>query len=255
MSPATPHRDPSALRLPCALHLLCVVTLAGCALLSAPLPARAAASRAAVAAAVAPAALSAAVQQQLDAAVAAYAAGDLPRARVAFTGLAARRVPAAEFNLAVMHLRGELPRSDRAQAQRLLERAGRAGFVTAQLALAQALENGSFGPRQLSLAHDWYALAAAAGSVQAQLAMGTAHYLGRGRPQDAALAVTYFRQAATAGDEGAMYLLASMYEQGDGVERDRRLARYWYAAAAAAGDPAAAAKVRQMDELLTQTPT
>ena len=98
--------------------------------------------------------------------------------------------------------------------------------------MAQALENGDLGARDLALAHRWYQVAAAHGSVDAQLAVGTAHYLGRGLPKDPARAAHWFREAAKGGDVGAMYLLASMYEQGDGVERDLRLARYWYEQAA-----------------------
>lgn len=198
--------------------------------------------------------LAAAVQSELDKAVLAYEAGSLVPARAAFEALAQRRVPAAEYNLAVMHLRGELPQPDVPLARRLLERAARGGFVTAQLMLGRALENGDFGTRDLTLAHRWYAVAAESGSVDAQVAMGTAHYLGRGLPKDMVRAAHWFREGAKGGDIGAMYLLASMYEQGDGVERDLRLARYWYGIAAQNGDEAAPGKVKQLDALLAGVP-
>lgn len=199
-------------------------------------------------------ALSPVLQARLDRAVLAYEAGRLVPAHRAFDALARQHVPAAEYNLAVMHLRKEVPRADSALARRLLERAARRGFVIAQLTLAQALENGQLGPRNLLQAHHWYALAAAAGNVEAQLAMGTAHYLGRGLAKDPARAVHWFREAAKGGDVGAMYLLASMYEQGDGVERDLRLARHWYAVAAGSGDEAAPLKVMELDALLAVVP-
>jgi TPR repeat protein len=192
-------------------------------------------------------ALPTALQSELDRAVLDYESGRLAPALAAFESLARRHVPAAEYNLAVMHLRGEVPHPDRAAAERWLRAAARGGFVTAQLMLARSLENGDFGSRDLAQAHDWYERAAVAGSVEAQLAMGTAHYLGRGRAKDPARAAAWFRQAAQGGDVGAMYLLASMYEQGDGVERDLRLARYWYAAAAQQGDVAAPGKVQELD--------
>ena len=110
-------------------------------------------------------ALAPAVQQELDRAVLAYESGRLAPARAAFEALAQRRVPAAEYNLAVMHLRGELPQPDLALARRLLQRAAEGGFVTAQLMLGRALENGDLGPRDLTLAHRWYAVAAESGSV------------------------------------------------------------------------------------------
>lgn len=195
-----------------------------------------------------------ALQAELDRAVQTYEAGKLGPARDAFLSLARRHVHAAEYNLAVMHLRGELPKHSRQEARRLLERAASSGFVTAQLMLAQGLENGDLGRRDLATAHRWYAAAAKGGSVDAQVAMGTAHYLGRGAPKDPERAAHWFREAAKGGDVGAMYLLASMYEQGDGVERDLRLARYWYDSAARAGDPAAPGKLQQIDALLAATP-
>lgn len=192
--------------------------------------------------------LSEALQAQLDRAVLDYESGRHAQARRVFESLAKRHVPAAEFNLALMHLQGDVPRPDRAQARRLLERSAKGGFVTAQLLLAQQLENAGFGgPRDVAAANRWYEQAARAGSVEGQVAMGTAYYLGRGAPKDPARAAQWYREAAKGGDIGAMYLLASMYEQGDGVERDLRLARYWYEAAARGGDEAAPGKVKELD--------
>jgi TPR repeat protein len=195
-----------------------------------------------------------ALQAELERAVLAYESGSHGTAQVAFEALVRRGVPAAAYNLAVMHLRSEVPKPDLALARPLLERAATAGFVTAQLKLAQALEGGDLGPRDLVTAHRWYAVAAESGSVDAQVAMGTAHYLGRGATKDAGRAAHWFREAAKGGDVGAMYLLASMYEQGDGVERDLRLARYWYDVAAKNGDEAAPGKLRQIDAQLAGMP-
>jgi len=199
--------------------------------------------------------LSPKVQAELDRAVLNYESGRLQVARSAFESLARRHVPAAEYNLAVMHLRKELPDADPQQARRLLLRSAQGGFVIGQFMLGQALETGQFGQRDLTEAHRWYGAAAAGGSVPAQVAMGTAHYLGRGLPKDPKRAAEWFREAAKGGDVGAMYLLASMYEQGDGVALDLRLARYWYDLAARQGDEAAPGKVRELDERLAATPS
>lgn len=196
--------------------------------------------------------LSPALQSELDRAVLEYSSGRPAPALVAFESLARRGVPAAQYNLAVMHLRGEVPRPDLMLARRWLVRAAEAGFVTAQYALGQALENGDFGTRDLKAAHDWYERAARAGSVDAQTAMGTAHYLGRGRTKDPFQAAQWYREAAKRGDVGAMYLLAAMYEKGDGVEPDLRLARYWYDLAARNGDEAAPAKLIEIEARLAR---
>lgn len=189
-------------------------------------------------------------QNALDRAVIDYEAGRLAPAQSAFEALAARGLPAAQFNLAVMHLRRELPDANVATARRWLLRAAEGGFVTAQVLLAQALENGDLGARDLPLALHWYEVAATGGSVDAKVAMGTAFYLGRGVAKSPADAARWFREAAAAGDVGAQYLLASMYEQGDGVARDLRLARYWYGIAAQNGDEAAPGKVKELDAQL-----
>jgi uncharacterized protein len=204
---------------------------------------------AATARAAAPAAP--ATEPALNQALAIYQRGDLAGARQAFERLAALGVPAADYNLAVMHLRAELQPASTAEAVRLMERAAGRGFVTAMVGLAQLHERGEIdGRRDLPTAMTWYRRAAEAGSVEAQVEIGTAHYLGRGAVKDAAQAAHWYREAAKRGEVGAMYLIASMYEQGDGVERDLRLARYWYAQCAAQGDVAAPGKLKELDARL-----
>lgn len=187
----------------------------------------------------------------IEAAVAAYERGDLATARNAFSRLARARVPAAEYNLAVMHLRGEVPHASPREALRLMTRAAEAGFVTAMFGLGQLHELGQAGLRvDLPEANRWYRRAAEAGSVDAQVAIATAYYLGRGTAKDAAQSARWFRIAAQGGDVGAMYLYASMVESGDGVERDLNEARYWYSVAARNGDVAAPSKVKELDAKL-----
>lgn len=201
------------------------------------------------------AAAAAFAQTPLDTAVAAYRRGDLTQARSAFMQLSAQGVPAADYNLAVMHLKREMPAASDAEAVRLMTRAADAGFVTAMVGLAELHELGRAGLKvDLMQSVLWSRRAAEAGSVDAQVAMGTAHYLGRGAPKDAALAARWFRTAAQAGDVGAMFLIASLYESGEGVPRDLAEARYWYAAAARNGEPGADLKVKEIDAKLASKP-
>ncbi len=187
----------------------------------------------------------------IEDAIAAYERGELAAARSAFTRLARSGVPAAEYNLAVMHLRGEVPHASAREVLRLMTRAANAGFVTALYGLGQLHELGQAGlPVDLPEANRWYLRAAQAGSVDGQVAIATAHYLGRGAAKDAALAAHWFRVAAQGGDAGAMYIYASMAEAGDGVARDLNEARYWYAAAAHNGDEAAPSKLKEIDAKL-----
>jgi TPR repeat protein len=167
-------------------------------------------------------------------------------ARRAFERLARAGDPVAQYNLAVMHLRGELPQPSRARAVALLEQSAGAGFVTAQFALGKLYDGKELGRPDPARALGWYRRAAEAGSTDAQVEVATAYYLGRGVTADAATAASWYRQAATAGDEGAQYLLASMYEHGLGLTADARLALYWYEAAGSNGDKAAALKARAL---------
>lgn len=194
-------------------------------------------------------ALNGALTDALTEAIGQYGRGQTDAARRAFEALSARGVAAADYNLALMHLNGDLPGGP-AEARRLMQRAAQAGFVTAMVGLGQLHEDGRLGRRDLPRSLRWYLRAAHAGSVDAQVAAGTAYYLGRGAPQDMAQAAQWYRLAAVGGDVGAQYLIASMYETGLGVARDLRLARYWYDAAARNGDEAAPDKVKELDARL-----
>ncbi len=182
----------------------------------------------------------------LQAALVDYEARRYGAARRAFERLARAGDAVARYNLAVMHLRGELPQPDMARAVRLLEQAASAGLVTAQFTLGQLYDGSRLGRPDPARALAWYHRAAEAGSIDAQVEVATAYYLGRGVTADAATAASWYRQAATAGDEAAQYLLASMYEHGLGLTADARLAHYWYEMAGRNGDVAAEAKARVM---------
>jgi uncharacterized protein len=193
---------------------------------------------------------------ELQAAVARYERGDHAAAQAAFEALGNKAVPAAWYNLAVMHLKKQIGTADDATAFALMQRAAQAGFVTAMYGLGQLHErgqgNGAANPdgqarRNLPEAMRWYKAAAEGGSVDAAVEMGTGHYLGRGVAKDPKAAAHWYFQAAKTGDVGAMYLLASMYESGEGVAQDLRAARLWYALAAAGGDVAAPGKVKDVD--------
>lgn len=197
-------------------------------------------------------ALGARADSRLDAALAAYQRGDFAGARTAFERLARDGVAAADYNLAVMHLRGERLDANPREALRLMVRAADAGFVTAMVGLGELYERGEAPlARDLPQSVLWFRRAAEAGSVEGQLAVATAHYLGRGAALDKTQAARWYRLAAQQGDGGAMYLFASMCETGEGVARDLAEARYWFAAAARNGEVGAAEKARAIEKQLS----
>lgn len=193
------------------------------------------------------------IEDALTDAIGRYGRGEIDAARQAFEGLSSQGVPAADYNLALMHLNGDLP-GGAGEARRLMQRAAQAGFVTAMYGMGQLFEQGRLGKPDLALAQTWHLRAAQAGSVDAQVAVATAFYLGRGAAPDMRQAANWYREAAKGGDIGGQYLIASMYEAGLGVERDLRLARYWYAIAAQNGDEAAPGKVREIDRRMKGQP-
>lgn len=183
----------------------------------------------------------------------AYDEGDLKAAARGFAASAARGEALGQFNLAMMHLRRELPRASDGEAWRLLQRAAGQQLALAENALGEMIEQGRRGKPDPKAACGWFERAAEHGNGDGALATATCYYLGRGRAQDMAQAHRWYLEAAKSGDVGAQYLVASMFETGLGVEADARLARYWYDAAAKNGDDAAKAKLKAMDALAAST--
>ncbi|MBV8035555.1 tetratricopeptide repeat protein [Roseateles sp.] len=182
----------------------------------------------------------------LSDALAAYDAGDLKAAARGFAESARRGEALGQFNLAMMHLRRELPGASDARAWQLLRRAAASKLALAENALGEMIEQGRHGRPDARVACGWFEQAAEHGDGDGALAVATCYYLGRGRAQDMARANLWYLEAAKAGDVGAQYLVASMFETGLGVAADERLARYWYDVAARNGDEAAKAKLKAM---------
>ena len=183
----------------------------------------------------------------LSDALTAYDSGDLRVAARGFTASAGRGEALGQFNLAMMHLRKEVPGASDAQAWRWLQRAAAQQLALAESALGEMIEQGRRGKPDPKAACGWFERAAEHGNGDGALATATCYYLGRGRAQDMALAHRWYLEAARSGDVGAQYLVASMFEAGLGVEADVRLARYWYEAAARNGDVAARAKLKALE--------
>lgn len=185
----------------------------------------------------------------LSDALSAYDEGNLKAAAQGFTDAAKRGESLAQFNLAMMHLRKELPGASDTQAWRLLQQAAAQNSALAENALGEMIEQGRHGRLDPEAACGWFERAAAHGHPDGALAIATCYYLGRGKVRDMAQAHHWYLEAAKAGDVGSQYIVASMFESGLGVDANARLARYWYEAAARNGDVAARAKVKALRDL------
>jgi len=179
-----------------------------------------------------------------DSAWRAYERGDHTVAAALYADAARHGDRLAQFNYAMMLLRGEAVATERGEAVSWLRKAADAGMMQAQYNLALLYEKGTGVPKSLTEATAWFERAAEQGHTDAQVNVATQYFLGRGAPKDYAKAARWYREAANGGDVGAQYILASMYEKGDGVARDLRLALHWYTQAAQQGDAVALVKAR-----------
>ncbi len=132
--------------------------------------------------------------------VEAYERGDYATALTEIRPLAQQGLAEAQFNLGVMHSKGQGVPQDDAEAVR------------------------------------WYRRAAEQGYARAQFNLGFMYRKGRGVPQDDAEVVRWFRRAAEQADAKAQFNLGVMYSEGRGVLRDYVQAHKWISLAAAQGD-------------------
>jgi uncharacterized protein len=180
----------------------------------------------------------------------AYLRGDFADAEKDFRAAAKDNIRAAQYNLAVMILRGETKREpsakDYEEAIAWMRKSAELKFTESQYALGKLYEQGELLPRNLMTALKWYSLAAEQGHIDAQLELVAGYMLGRGTPANPEKAALWATKAADAGDAGAQYLIASFYEKGEGVPQDLQKAMDWYVQAARNGDDAAPMKAKEL---------
>ena len=140
------------------------------------------------AAVCATAAIAAQVVETTDAAWKAYQRGDYASALASYEAAAAKGDRLAQFNVAMMLLRGEGRPADAAVGIAWLNRAASAGMAQAQYQMGVLAESGIGMPRSLTEATAWWQKAAEQGHTESQVEMGTAYFLGRGAPKDWKLA-------------------------------------------------------------------
>jgi TPR repeat protein len=141
--------------------------------------------------------------EDFQAGVAAAKRGDFEAARAAWQPLAEQGDAASQYNLAMLHARGDGVEVD-------LEEAAR-----------------------------WFEKAAAQGQVEAQARIGAMYARGLGVEQDYAKAAQWLQAAAEQHHVISQYELGVLYANGDGVERNAETAYFWFTLAARQGFPAA----------------
>ena len=126
----------------------------------------------------------------------AYQKRDYAAARADFEQRARDGDRVAQFNLAMMLMRGEAGAVDIASGLPWLQRAADAGLAQAQYNLGLMYESGVGVPRSLTSATLWWSKAAEQGHADAQVQLATQYFLGRGAAKDWMLAAKWYEAAA-----------------------------------------------------------
>lgn len=157
----------------------------------------------------------------------------------------------AQYNLANCYYNGIGVTKDVPQAMMWYAKSAEQGYSQAQYWLGTCHQNGTGVPKDAALAVKWFQKAADQGLAGAQNDLGICHANGTGVTQSPIIAVTWYTKAAEQGLKEAQFNLAGCYETGSGIETDLVNAMKWYLLASAQGYPDAAAKVKELQPLLT----
>ncbi len=158
--------------------------------------------------------------------------------------------PVAQYNLAVLYVRGDGLARDLAAAASWFYAAAQGGNLAAQFNLGVIYQRGLGVAPNPDAAISWYQRAASRDYPAAEYNLALAYAEGRGTPQDWVAAARWYHQAALQGLVPAMVNFAILYEKGEGVGRSLSDAYAWYRAAARRGDRSAE---RRAAELLAQS--
>jgi uncharacterized protein len=168
------------------------------------------------------------VRADVHAGVEAYKQGDYETALREFSDLAESGDPRAQYNLAVMYLKGRGVEKDLSRAFELQRRAAEGGLAAAQHGLAIMYYRGEGVERDFEIAARWFRRAAERGFPTSQLNLGVMYFSGQGVERNDAEVVKWITLAAAKGVPEALYRLGRMYEQGTIFMQSDRDAIYWY---------------------------
>ena len=99
-----------------------------------------------------------------------------------------------------------------------LEERAKSGDAGAEFELGAVYHDGEGGTKDLKLAREWFAKAAAQGEERAQFNLGVMYYMGEGAEKDFAKANEWFTKSANAGNARAQFNLGVMYYHGEGMK-------------------------------------
>ncbi len=164
---------------------------------------------------------------------------DLVAAAQWFDRASQQNLGSAQYNLAMMHLRGELGETDESEALKLLHKAAALGHEAADMAIGRIYLAHIEDPEQAILATDVFQRLAEDGNADAQVTLGMIYTFGQGNVhQDFDEGRFWLKLASNQRSGPARLNLGNIYAQGIGVERDLVRAYAWYSLSAEIGDEA-----------------
>jgi TPR repeat protein len=155
-------------------------------------------------------------------------------------------VTGASFRIGDMYAAGNDVPEDKNEAEKWYQRGAdmasagaAAGWLTADVYLANAYLQSKGVPKDYSEAMYWMKDAAEHGNRQAQANLGSMYRDGQGTPQSYGEAMYWYRKAADRGSPVAQWMIGRLYLDGKGVTRDFTEASTWFRKAAGEGVPVA----------------
>jgi len=141
-------------------------------------------------------------------------------------------------------------RGDHAAAYEIWSHLAEGGDPAAQFNVAMMYVRGQGVERDLARAAAWFRKSAEQGRVDAQAKLGALYAHGQGVQQDFNEAARWLDKAAQGGDGASQYDLAVLYANGTGVEQDYSAAYYWFTRASISGFIAAQEAQEQLRQML-----
>lgn len=189
---------------------------------------------------------SATLASQMDEALQAFQAGDLPTAIDIWSSEAEQGDSDAQYILGTLYYDGKVVSQSYSEAKRWFQASAEQGYVLAQNALANMYFSGTGIPVDYALATKWWLLAAEAGMSDSQNNLAVAYRDGLGVPKDLEAAAKWFEKAAYQEDVGAMLSLGGIYH-GEG---DIETAYMWWLVAGNLGSEDAQKNVKILNSRL-----
>lgn len=191
--------------------------------------------------------VSAAIASQMDEALQAFQAGDLPTAIDLWSAEATRGDREAQYILGTLYLDGAGVSQSYSETLKWFQASAEQGYALSQNALANMYFFGRGVPVDQKLATHWWLQAAEQGISESQNNLAVAYRDGNGVTQDPEAAIKWFKKAAFQNDVEAMISLGGIYHQ----EGDSEMAYVWWYVASAGGYEDAKKNVGILDSRLT----